>query len=85
MFSDYGEVISLEHHYTHRDKLYVVSVAVIDTRGMTLCKLIMCPSVQIMDDEGGRTAMASLNGFQLLGSPRPLSVQEYVSYNSNKL
>ena len=36
-----------------------------------------------MDVEGGKKAMAALNGVKLMGSPRPLSVQTYVSYSSN--
>ena len=34
---------------------------------------------QIMDREGGLQAMSALNGTRLEGSPKPLSVQLYVS------
>ena len=34
---------------------------------------------QIMDRDGGLQAMSALNGIRLEGSPKPLSVQLYVS------
>ena len=38
------------------------------------------PPRQIMDREGGRRAIEGLDGNQLTGSPKPLSVQPYVSH-----
>ena len=35
-------------------------------------------SLQIMDKEGGERTIEALDGLQLKGSPRPLSVQPYV-------